>query len=442
MPGLSETQTTFLRGIFRAAPDAAVNSLQKALSGEADSGGAMAKVFGLVAEEAADRRVRAAVFGPVMALCRPTPSRALRFPSRTIPNLWTALRTAYPDEILLAEGACLRDESQRAEIFDRLCDIAAEGLRNGDEAFEPAVDALAASGPKAVSEFAAFLDLAPLAREGLAKLPEWIGRLTEERAAAARIAYKDACNHSEDAGPRYFEILYANLSEPWLILRVLSAVMDRPADSYVAVSELARFGEYIMEDIDRRLEIFSKFSADQGREAGVAAGETIHVAAQEIAEFETSIDLNKEGPWGRRLIKQRQTMANLAEMRYGQIDKALDQALPLQMVKFGKGYKGHPKLTLDPDPRLLLRAEGLMGFFDHSRNYASQSGFGAARAKIAEKIDARMDQYVEDLLEMLHAAEIENLDRVRSFLEASADIMQAARGEKAAQIVRRRAHAA
>jgi hypothetical protein len=441
MPGLSESQTTFLRSVFSAAPDAAVSSLQKALSTEVHQG-AMARVVGLVAEEAADRRVRAAVFGPVMALCRPTKSRALRFPSRTIPLLWTALRETYRDEVALAESACLRDEVRNAEIYDRLCYIAADSLRTGEAAFMPAIEILAASGPTVVEEFAAFLDLAALAREGLAKLPEWIGRLNEERAAAARIAYKDACAHSDDAGPRYFEILYANLSEPWLILRVLSAVMDHPSDSYVAVSELARFGEYVLEDIDRRLDVFGKFNPDQGREAGLAAGESLHIAAQQIHEFETYIELNHEGPWGRRLIKQRQTMASLAELRYGQIEKALDQAMPLQLVKFGKGVKGHPKLSLDPDPRLLLRAEGLMGFFDHSRNYASQSGFGAVRAKVAEKLETRMDQYVEDLLEMLHAAEIENLERVRAYLEVSADIMSAARGEKAAQIVRRRANAA
>jgi len=442
MPGLTDTQTSFLRGLFRSAPDGAVNSLQKALAAEADGGGAMARVFGLVAEEAADRRVRAAVFGPIGAMCRPSPSRAPRFPARAIPNLWTALRETYPDEILRAENACLRDEADAAAVYDRLCYLGADGLRMAHAAFQPTIDVLTAVGPSAVEEFASYLDLSPLARDGLARLPDWIGRLTEERTAAARIAYKDACAHADDAGPRYFEILYANLSEPWLILRVISAVMDHPSDSYVAVSELARFGEYLLEDIDRRLALFSNFSPDQGREAGLAAGETIHVAAQEISEFETSFDLNREGPWGRRLIKQRQTMSNLAETRYGQIAKALDQAMPLQMVKFGKGVKGHPKLIADPDPRLLQRAEGLMGFFDHTRNYASQSGFGAARAKVAEAIDSRMDQYVEDLLELLHAPEPENLDRVRAYLEVSADIMQAARGDKAAQIVRRRAHAA
>ena len=131
MTGLTETQTTFLRGIFNAAPDTAVFGLEKALTAEADGGGAMACVFGLVAEEAADRRVRAAVFGPLVALCRPTKSRAMRFPSRTVGDLWRALREAHVDEVVLAQRACLRDEAESAEIYDRLCALAAEGLRHG-----------------------------------------------------------------------------------------------------------------------------------------------------------------------------------------------------------------------------------------------------------------------------------------------------------------------
>jgi len=83
-----------------------------------------------------------------------------------------------------------------------------------------------------------------------------------------------------------------------------------------------------------------------------------------------------------------------------------------------------------------------MAFFDYSRQFASQSGYGAARTKAAEKIEARLDQYVEDLLEMLHSQQVETLERVRGYLEVSATMMEATRGEKAGQIIRRRAAAA
>jgi hypothetical protein len=83
-----------------------------------------------------------------------------------------------------------------------------------------------------------------------------------------------------------------------------------------------------------------------------------------------------------------------------------------------------------------------MAFFDYSRQFASQSGYGAARTKAAEKVEARLDQYIEDLLEMLRSQQVEALERVRQYLDISAGVMVAVRGEKAGQIVRRRAAAA
>ena len=47
---------------------------------------------------------------------------------------------------------------------------------------------------------------------------------------------------SDDAGPRFFEMLAAHLTEPWLILRVISGVMDRPHETYFSASELSSFG--------------------------------------------------------------------------------------------------------------------------------------------------------------------------------------------------------
>jgi len=444
MPTLSAYKASLLDGLFKAVPDPTVARLEIALANEAEHGGAMADVHGLIAREAAERRSRGAVFGPVSALCGVGGSSAVRFPRRVIAQLWSGLRATQPGLVSAAQSAWARNERDQiapADIYNSLCAFASEGLSGADPAFAAARETLAQAGPDAPQEFIRFMALVPLGRQATARLPDWIGRLSDEKAASARLAYKDAVTLADDAGPRLFDMLLANLPQPWMILRVMSAVMDRPKDTFVEASELARFGEFVLGDIDERLKQFAKFDPEHGREAGIDASELLHVAALEIAELESSIDLKKDGPWGVRVVKQRQTLAQMADNRYGQIDKTLDKALPLQMVRFGKGLRGQPKLVADPDPLAVRRAEGLLGFFDHSRGYASQFGFGASRAKVAEAMQMRLDQYVEDLLELLRADEFPDMERVRAFLDVAADFIGASSGEQAAQIVRRRAAA-
>ena len=362
-----------MRTLFGSAPDSAVRDLERALSEEAMSGGPMAAVYNLVANEAAERRTKQVVFEPLIALC--TPSRdgsRPGFPPQTLKALWAALRdTCGGDTDSAVSYASKKRPSDDTlakafELYDRLCAAAALGLREQKPAFARAVALLNAGQSDGAETFTKYLDLTPLVRSAMTKVPEWVGRMTEDRAAAVRVAYKDAVNLADDAGPRFIEMLVANLSEPWLIMRILSAVMDHPDERYVAVSELAVFAEQLLDDVDRKLAQFRAFDPAEGRAAGVAAGEAIHIAGMEIVEFESSIELNREGPWGKRVNQQKQSLAQLAEARLGQIDKALDGAMPLQMVKFGKGLRGQPKLTEDPNPLALAqgrRTDGLLRLF-------------------------------------------------------------------------------
>jgi hypothetical protein len=449
MAGLNDTQASILRTLFGSAPDVAVRDLERALSEEAMGLGAMAQVYRLIAKEALERRAKQTVFEPLIALCGAVSNKSPRpFPSSAPKALWVALRQTCAADADTAVSCVAKkrptDEelARAAEVYDRLCVAAAAGLRDLDPAFAHVTELLDADRSDGAAIFANYLDLTPVARAAMVRLPEWVARMTDDRAAAVRVAYKDAVSLAEDAGPRLIEILVANLSEPWLIVRVLSAVMTHPQERYVAASELAGFAERILDDIDLKLSEFRSFDPADGRAAGLAAGQAIHLAGLEIIEFETAVELSREGPWGKRIAQQKQSLAELAELRLAQIDKALDAALPLQMVKFGKGLRGHPRLTDDPNPTALTRAEGLLGFFDYSRQFASQSGYGAARTRTAEKIEARLDQYIEDLLELLHGHEVEALERVRLYLDAAAATMVAVRGEKAGQIVRRRVAAA
>jgi hypothetical protein len=64
------------------------------------------------------------------------------------------------------------------------------------------------------------------------------------------------------------------------------------------------------------------------------------------------------------------------------------------------------------------------------------------RGKVSEDVTHGLDSYLEEILAMIHGGEIENLDIARAYLEVLADFMGLVQGEKAAQIVRRRAAAA
>jgi len=446
MTKLTDVQISVLSSLFGAVPNGAVETLERALACEAAQGGAIAEVHGLIAAEAADRRMRAHAFGPISALCRPSNQTPARFPAEVLRPVWKAVCAVRPEMVERLRYADARradpEASRELEACDHLCAAAAEGLRAPGDEFVAAVEVLRARKPEGPEEFASMLDLAPVARRAVERLPDWVGRPSEEKSAAMRLAYRDAVALADDAGPRLFDILYANMPEPWLVLRVLSAVMDHPQDRYVAVSELAHVGEAVLDDIDRRLAAFREFNPADGHAAGVAAGAMLHVVSQEIAEFETSIELSKEGVWGKRVAKQKQSLALLAETRLGQIEKAIDAALPQQAVRLGRILKGHPKLVADPDRLAQRKAEGLLAFFANCRSSANQSGYGSARAKVGEMLEERLDEYIENLLETLRSEEVEAPDRVKAYMEVAARFVDVAQGEQAGQLVRRRAAAA
>ncbi len=405
----------------------------------------MASVHALIAAEASGRRLRSLVFRPLSPLCMHSDFGGQRFPSPTIPRLWNGLRAACPEGVRAAEGiGRIETEEERArasEICDALCRHAAAGLRGDDAAFAAARGLLQGAMPNGAEEFAKYLDQAPVARRALSHLSDWLGRLSDERAVEIRLAYNDSTEIADDAGPRLLDMLMGHMAEPWRVLHLICAVMDRPSDRFASASEVARFGEVIMADIDRRLNWFRTFDTDGGPPVGAQAAETLRIAALEIGEFETSLELSRDGAWGHRLAAQKMTLAQLAEQRLAKIDKALDAALPVQLVKFGKGLRGFPNLNDDPQPVALRRAQCLLTFFEQSRNAANQAGYGSARTRAGERLDTRLEHYVEDLLDMLRADDTPNVGRVRAYLEASAVLIGAARGDKAAQIVRRRAAA-
>jgi hypothetical protein len=117
-------------------------------------------------------------------------------------------------------------------------------------------------------------------------------------------------------------------------------------------------------------------------------------------------------------------------------------ALPAQKAGFGgRSARLHPKVSADPDPRAVRRAQAYMALIDGTRLSASNGGFGSLRLKVVEALEHRLDPYVEDVLEMLRSGEGDGA-RLRAFLDIAAQAMGALRNPEAGEIVRRRTAAA
>ena len=108
----------------------------------------------------------------------------------------------------------------------------------------------------------------------------------------------------------------------------------------------------------------------------------------------------------------------------------------------GKIVKSAPKLAADPEPLLVSKAEALLTLLEESRGAASAGGFGALRAKVMEALEQRLDQYAEDLINLLHGGESGEPERITAYLEITAQFLSLIKGPQAGQIVRRRLAAA
>ncbi|MEI9890091.1 MAG: hypothetical protein WDN45_05175 [Caulobacteraceae bacterium] len=434
-----------VRTLLETAPDNVVRDLDSAL--RADTSAPLAPVRAMVRAELSDRHVRDVVLAPVGPLCTPRADgfKQALFPAGALSRVWRALRALEPKTVavVVSNLTLTAEDEHYPPACDELCAAAAAAIRAGDPAMDGLIRYLEDYQPGAAATFASYVELVPLARTAIKKLPGWLRNMTEENAAAVRLLLKDAGGVAGDASPRILEILLAQIAEPWRLLRIVSAMTNRGGDRYLSSSELAEFCERVLADIERRVNLLRQFDLDGGPEAGQAAAGALAVAIHEILEFEECLDLNKEGPWGQRVVKMRGALSNLTEGYLKKSPKAVGEALPLQPVRIGGAtLRMEPRLEQAPDGRLVRRAMASLAFFERCRGNAAQGGFGAMRAKAGEEITHRLDSYIEDILAMIHDKELVSQDHARAFLEVAADMIALAQDEKSAQIVRRRAAAA
>lgn len=445
MTALSERQIEIVRTLVETAPDKVVGSLRQALA-DTSPESALGGVRQLVEAEAADRALRNLALQPIAPMCviAAEDSQALTFPPRTLNLLWRALRETHGHVIEQLRND-VDDDSPPHNIIaasDQLVAAAAAGVRAREVAnFRIAAEICDAARPGGAELLAACLDLGSIVRRATQRLPDWLAHTGGETTAGARLAYRDAVTVSDDAGPRFFNMLAAQMPQPWMVLRVISAVMDKPTERYLADSELGGFGEDLMADIDRSLGVIGGLKADDGAPAARAAAQRVELVVQQLMEMETSVDLQREHGWGLRVHKQRAALATVVEGRLREAQKAVQDALPMNVPR-QRARRPMPNLADPPQDRLVARATTLLSFNDQLHATANYGGFSAARNKLMEALGEYVDQYVDETIDQIRTGEVQNVEHAQAFLGAAARFNQLIRGGKAGELIRRRAQSA
>jgi len=453
MAALSDRKIEIVRTLVETAPDKVVGGLQRAL---AETGGdtVLARIKELVDGEARDRMLRNAIFQPIAPLCVGDGSdkRRLVFPARALTLLWRGLKTYAPGPVEAATAAAAGvvkaiAKEQRppdpTKAFDAVIAVAAEGLRSSDvRDLRSAVELCDRARPGGADAFIACLQIAPVVRLTLPRLAEWLAQPGEDTAAAARLAYKDAVAIAEDAGPRFFEMLAAQLTPPWMVLRLISAIMDKPTERYLSESELGGFPERVMDEIDESLTAIARMDLDGGAPSGRAAGRTVALITQQTFELEGCIELTRDHGWGHRIMGEKKALAEVVEGRLREGEKLVGAALPIQTFGFGRNRRSAPKLDSPPDPKAVVRLMTLLHFASEIRLCANYGGFSAMHAKVVEKLGGLVDHYVDEVLADVRNGDAPDPVIAHGYLRVAAEVNALIRDDKAAELVRRRAAAA
>ncbi|WP_397420849.1 hypothetical protein [Phenylobacterium sp.] len=446
MPALAAQKIVIVGHLVESSPDRVLSSLSKALAETVDDS-ALGDVRKLVETEVTERQFRNAVMEPLtpMFVGGGSDTRKLTFPLAALVLIWRGLRRVAGAELAEIRELAKADPPHPglSARYDQMVATVASGLQaRSDPDFAAAAELCDQARPDGAKTLLACMSIAAVVRRAVAKLPIWISHPGSGSSAPARLAYNDAMVVSASAGQNYFEMIAAQLDQRWMVLRIISAVMEKPTEHYLSDSKLAGFAEAVMDEVDEALTMIATFDPEAGPEVGHATAIRAELAVRQLMEIETNVALNRDRGWGRRVHKQRRNLASVVEARLRDADVAAMTSLPMHEINQHGVRRTAPRLSCEPDAACVRRAETLLSFSAGLRSAVNYGGFSAARGALVEKLSAVLDLYVEEAVQQIRLGQADETAFAGAFLDVAARFSHLVAGEKAGELVRRRAQAA
>ena len=426
---------------MKALPQSSLRSLEMALRMSNDK--PLGEVRELIAIELEFRGAKEAIFAPFLPLFQPRSDGliAVIFPGWLLDRLWASLEIRETELYTQSRYALrgLRTEDPTPVVFYRLITAAAAICREHSEDLLPKN---AEPGDRDfVTEFAHYLDLHRIVRTALARLPDYYGRIDAEKATALRLMFKDACEFNFESGYRFIEVIFANLEDGAQVIKFVATVSDRPKDRFLAESELADFGERILDKIEGDLKELQSFMGNKNRictDLGIA-GERLAQGLVQLQSFEHYIELSRDGPWGKRVAASHKLIAELVEAQLNGAERVLDAVLPMKAERvYGRVKREVPFLAGYPKSEAVAHARQVLAFIRQVRNAASAGGFATLHTKTHQTLEIMLDAYFTELLGLANGGDPFDQDQLMAFFELVTDLMEALCGEEKGNVGRRR----
>jgi hypothetical protein len=436
MSGLTAAHRVALAALIGRCPETVLKSVSSAVS--ALPGGRAAELRLMLAEEMRDRARRAVVLAPVARMFRPRSDGivAMTFPPAVLPRLWRAAIEREPDLLPRLD----KDGPDAVAVANRYCLAAAAAVRDRPALVWPE-DLAPERRAQGLADLAACLDLSHLARRGLPSIEVWLKRPDGDQLAELRLLVKDCSEIHADGATRLLEMLFAQLDDAVLVLRIItrtSGVAGRKG--FLSASELAGFVDRLLAGVDTRAARLAAWRPDGGPGGVDAVIADLDWCASVLAELDVTLTLDPESEWGRRVRDSRVKVAGWLAGLLRTADKAVDKALPLTRVQTsGRMSRMAPMLEAPARGSAADAALALLRLVGATRGAAAVFGSEASRKTLVDALTDRLGDYADQVLTMVNDGEAPDEAHALKLVAVAARYLELIDARDAARTVRRRA---
>jgi hypothetical protein len=287
-------------------------------------------------------------------------------------------------------------------------------------------------------EMGELLAAAPAFAALRAAIPRGTKRLTAEELALAREAYDRLMTQLPDQAAYMPVLVLRRLSKPANVMELLKTLARTESDSKVAETTLGMAGDLVLDDFEEKANYLINVQLGEANAHGVLA--TLEQFADISGGLTQSLDIRRDGRWGKRLVATRNRLSEAMERRVEKLPDEIIGAFPLaQSGGYAAKSALRPNIGRWPDDAKIERAANLALFMGGARHLAGKALFGMSYKAASDRLSKFLSTYGEDLIHEIKAGDPDSQARCQAHLQAVLRIIALIMSEQDADILRRRA---